>query len=483
MKTDGLFIQHIIVSYDGKKYSANPLNVLNSNYNSVETTNHEVVSIPSAIESIADMEETDATISLKFGKIIFNLDAAGEATFTSEYDKTITFDKATLRATGDKLTKDDFSSDGGYYSVSRNRDLINRVIIEYLNAVCKCNANVYSYLKSRHQYLYSIVHNPVEIKNFINIISFNLLEFEKLINSGNEKLIAEGLDRDDFELADASKLHQVIGIPKVAVGAIKDLKLEFALSQIKTLADTLDGNSLKIFFEFFQNFKIILNNYKTYTKENDICKFIEDFTEVSKQGYRTPDLLNYIMKQNFYYSASAVFSFPFLEIGLLKDYLHMANIYNVKVDKYPSQLKKQHDLLAKNVSSLEKLSPELEAQFKAAVTLYEDVAREITVDLPCKKGEKPETETYSFIVPTKIKDIIQEGNDLHHCVGSYSDRIINGDSRIVFMRLKGHERESLITVDISEDHKLIEAAGMGNCELNDIQNKALKAWLKEIATV
>ncbi len=481
MKTDGLFIQHIIVSYDGKKYSANPLNVLSLGANEMGTT-HEVVNIPCPVENIADMEETDTSISLKLGKIVFNLDAAGEPTFTPEFSKIITFDKTTLRGSGDKLEKTDIVSCGSRYGNSgRNSTIINMVITEYLQAVCKTNSNVFNYLKARHAYLNNLFYNAIEVKNFINMVSFNLLEFEKLINSGNDKIIEEGLSRDEFELADASKLHQVIGIPKVAVGAIKDLKLEFALSEIKTLADSLDGNSLKIFFEFIQNFKILLNSYKSYTKEDEIRKFISDFTEVSKKGYRTPDLLNFLMRQNFYYSASEVFSFPFKEIGFLKDYIKMGELYGVKIEKYPSQLKKQHDLLAKNVSCLEKMSPELEAQFKAAVDLYRDVEKEITVAYPCKKGEVPVTETYSFIVPTKIKDIIQEGNDLHHCVGSYSDRIINGESRIVFMRLKGKERESLVTVDISETHKLIEAAGNGNCDLTEIQEKALKAWLKEIA--
>ena len=212
-----------------------------------------------------------------------------------------------------------------------------------------------------------------------------------------------------------------------------------------------------------------------------MCKFIENFATVSKKGYKTPDLLKFLMRQNFYYSMNGIFTFPFMELGLLHDYLHMADIYKIKVEKYPSQLKKQHDILAKNITFLDKLSPELEKQFVEAVDKYKDVERKVTVAYPCKKGEVPKTEDYVFIVPKGSKDIIQEGNDLHHCVGSYSDRIINGESRIVFMRLAGKEKESLITIDIAEDKTLIEAAGMGNCALSDIQEKALKKWLKEIA--
>lgn len=472
MKTDGLFLQKLVINYDGKKYIPNPISNL-SCFSETDLISVDVTEIPMAVATIRDMEETDSEISLKFGDIIFDLDAAGNATFEPNYSKIVTFDKVSQRGSGDKITEDDILE-------GRRANLNTMVYTEYINRVCSYNPNVYTYLAKRHNYLMGSFSNQTKAKNILNLITFNLLEFEKLINSNNDKILEEGLGDNNFELNEASKLHQVIGLPKVAISAIKELKLEFALNEIRQLGDTLDGNSLKIFFEFFENLKIVLKNYKSYHKEGDICKFITDFTEVSKKGYRTPDLLNFLLKQNFYYSASGIFDFPFNELGFLKDYVHMSEIYGIKVEKYPSQLKKQHDILAKNVAFLDKMSPELERQFKEAVDKYRDVEKEITVAYPCKKGEVPITETYVFIAPSKIKDIIQEGNDLHHCVGSYSDRIINEESRIVFMRLKGKERESLITVDISAKKTLIEAAGNGNCELTDMQNKALKAWLKEI---
>jgi hypothetical protein len=158
----------------------------------------------------------------------------------------------------------------------------------------------------------------------------------------------------------------------------------------------------------------------------------------------------------------------------------MSEMYGIKVEKYPSQLKKQHDILAHNVKFFDKLSPVLEKKFSDAVSLYKDVEREVEVTYPKVGNEIPKKEKYVFIVPTCIKDIIQEGSDLHHCVGSYSDRIIEGKSRIVFMRLKDSPKESLVTIDISEKRTLEEAAGMGNGILTDIQEKALKKWLKEI---
>ena len=470
MHIEDLFLERCVVVYDGNKYAYNPLYMLGARQEDFNLTT--INEIPAIVDYFCSMEENDDLISLKFGKIIFDLDE-GNPKFSTNYTKVISFDKKTQRGVGDKITVDDLKQ--------RSFDVLNKVILSnYIGQICKTNSNVYEFFKRKNLKFENFLLYYTPLMNMLNIVTFNLLELEKLINSKNENILLEGLNDENFELNEASKLHQVVGLPKVAIAAIKDLKLEFAMNEIRALSETIDGNSLRIFFEFLSNFKVILKNNKTLD-ESRITKFIEDFIEVSKKGYRTPDLLRYVMRQNFYYSLEGVFSFPFAQMGYLKDYIHMSDLYGVKVEKYPSQLKKQHDILANNVKFFDKMSPVLEQKFMDAVDLYKEVEKEIVVNLPCEKGETPKKEAYVFVVPTCIKDIIQEGSDLHHCVGSYSDRIIEGKSRIVFMRLKDAPKESLVTIDISKDKKLIEAAGMGNGELTDIQEKALKAWLKEIA--
>ena len=471
MQINELFLNKYLVDYNGKKYSYNPLFTLGCGTNNL--VNIKINEIPKKIDTVCDIDETDNTISLNIKEIIFNLKDEN-IEFSINCKKTISFDKTTKRGIGDKLEFEDFKE------IDIDNFILQEVFATYLYKICKTNENVYNFFLRKNLKLNEFLIIKTSLINMLNIVTFNLLEFEKLVNSKNEKILIEGISNHNFELSEASKLHQVVGLPKVAISAIKDLKLEFAMDEIKTLSETIDGNSLRIFFEFLSNFKVILKNGKTLN-ENGIIKFIEDFIEVSKKGYRTPDLLRYIMKQNFYYSLEGVFSFPFAQMGFLRDYIHMGEVYGVNIEKYPSQLKKQHDILAKNIEFFDKLNPILEQKFKDSVNLYKDVEKEITINLPCAKGEIPQKETYLFIVPTCIKDIIQEGSDLHHCVGSYSDRIIEGKSRIVFMRLKNSPKESLITIDISKDKKLIEAAGMGNCELDEIQEKALNKWLKEIA--
>ena len=102
MKTDGLFIQKLVVGYNGKKYAANPISIFNV-FNEYDLTNITINTIPSVIHEVTDMEEDENTIKLKFGEIIFDLDEEENPSFKTNFKKEIIFDKTTQRGIGDKL--------------------------------------------------------------------------------------------------------------------------------------------------------------------------------------------------------------------------------------------------------------------------------------------------------------------------------------------------------------------------------------------
>lgn len=277
----------------------------------------------------------------------------------------------------------------------------------------------------------------------------------------------------------------MVGLPKFAINSLKEMKMEEYMEPIKNLANVIDGNSLKIVLTFLERGKLIFeNNFsgkeKVLRKEK-MTAFLTYLTRILERGnYKITDLLNYFLRQSFYSSSKGYFTFPINEAMYLSDYLDMCEKYGLKAEKYPSQLRRMHDIVAKNISSLEHNSKELEDEFKKAVDLYRCVEKEISINLNLDDGSKI-TKEYVFIVPSCIKDIIEEGNDLHHCVGSYTDKIINKSSRVVFMRLKDNIKESLVTIDIDNHFNLIEAKKAFNEDIDDEQRKALNKWLKEIA--
>ena len=56
---------------------------------------------------------------------------------------------------------------------------------------------------------------------------------------------------------------------------------------------------------------------------------------------------------------------------------------------------------------------------------------------------------YAVVLPKNIQDLVTEGNEMHHCVGGYRDRVANGETLIVFIRHKTTPDKCYITAEIN----------------------------------
>ena len=54
---------------------------------------------------------------------------------------------------------------------------------------------------------------------------------------------------------------------------------------------------------------------------------------------------------------------------------------------------------------------------------------------------------YIIILPKRVVDIIQEGQAMHNCVGSYIQKVVNKRSLIFFIRKKDDPEHSFITAE------------------------------------
>ena len=61
------------------------------------------------------------------------------------------------------------------------------------------------------------------------------------------------------------------------------------------------------------------------------------------------------------------------------------------------------------------------------------------------------------------KEIAREGKVLHHCVGSYIERVASGERLILFIREKDKPHDPLYTVELEpETYRLIQVRGANN---------------------
>jgi hypothetical protein len=131
-------------------------------------------------------------------------------------------------------------------------------------------------------------------------------------------------------------------------------------------------------------------------------------------------------------------------------------------EKYPKNLKTEHDIAALKVSMAD-----IAAKCENFHMRSEDIA-----DL-AYNGK-----TYSIVVPDTPQQIVDEGINLSHCVGSYIDRIINGDCHILFLRKTRVPEQSLVTLQLSKG-RINQAEGSRRRRISEEERKFLRNWGQE----
>ena len=136
-------------------------------------------------------------------------------------------------------------------------------------------------------------------------------------------------------------------------------------------------------------------------------------------------------------------------------------IYGKVKDKYPTHFKETHDrtVLIYNLN--------LE-YFK------EKKIEELNIH---NKFLEFSDKNYSIIVAKTSQDLIEEGINLHHCVGSYVNKVKNAECSIFFLRKTDDIDTSLITIEVVED-KIYQVRGLCERRMDEDERKFLNKWCK-----
>ena len=86
-------------------------------------------------------------------------------------------------------------------------------------------------------------------------------------------------------------------------------------------------------------------------------------------------------------------------------------------------------------------------------------------------------EDMSIVVPQSTMDISKEGQNLHHCVGTYIDRVCREETAILFIRSNDNLGKSFYTMEV-KDGRIVQCRGMGNCDMTDDVKKFVASFCK-----
>ncbi|MEG1036595.1 MAG: PcfJ domain-containing protein [Anaerovoracaceae bacterium] len=199
----------------------------------------------------------------------------------------------------------------------------------------------------------------------------------------------------------------------------------------------------------FKDFKI--ENMKFIKCSGDYITKIEKCVE-----YMSIDsLFNYLKQQNI------------LNVSNYYDHIIMLeelgkNMADKKLLK-PKDFQKEHaELAAEKAELLDKGKAKI---FKAKTALLAD-------------KYYFEYKEIIFKPVSTIKELIFEGKILNHCVGSYADKILRGDSMICFIRKKDEPDVPYFTLEISKRNEIKQCYGFGN-RISGLEVPEIKEALDE----
>lgn len=256
-------------------------------------------------------------------------------------------------------------------------------------------------------------------------------QLELVIKANMRKLTRQLWSYDRF-LNKGTKLNEVLGLTKANMRKARDYDL--GRDEIRVLRNDPDGK---------------LSNDEVIALANAGCHYLtalRTFTTIKK-------IANYTQKGH--------------DAGIWVDYLKMAKDlgYNMK-DKavlFPRKLKDKHDDLAKIMKiqgdnirekKYQQRIPELKALYSY------------------------ETSKYKIIVPESLKVIVEEGQNLHHCVGTYTEKVAEGETDILFIRKQGEEDASYYTMEV-KNLEIIQYRGVYNNLHNNPVPKEIDQFVKQ----
>ena len=135
----------------------------------------------------------------------------------------------------------------------------------------------------------------------------------------------------------------------------------------------------------------------------------------------------------------------------------------------PPNFRKAHDRVMAEYEvykdkQARKRKAELEKQIKAVLDMVKDMP-----------AIGMESKGLMLILPKSGEEIKNEGRILHHCVGSYVERVARGETMILFVRQIDKPEVPYFTLEF-RNGKVVQCRGKNNCSMNKGVNAFVKAF-------
>ena len=295
-----------------------------------------------------------------------------------------------------------------------------------------------------------------EYPNYISNIGTILSKVPRY--SKFEQIFSAGFD----DIVNSNFTKKINDIPKSLIKIARDRQIKISDRFCDYWKKNPDAHFLAYQLDYIsltdEDINEILRK-ESYVYANGICHYYSYFNKlIEEYGYNPKALLLYIDTLKTFEAIEDMYHL----LNELLDYAKMMNTISPKFDKYPRNFLTTHEIACRNYNRLKKeFSDEI---FKTR----------IDKNLECTFGY------YQFIYPDSTQDIKDEAVAQNNCVASYIDKVIDGECHIMFLRKKSNPKESLVTIEIRNNH-IVQARRRFNDPVTPEDQEAIDKWNKKFA--
>ena len=299
---------------------------------------------------------------------------------------------------------------------------------------------------------------PIQVSHYLKMYLRHPLLVERLTKVGFENIVADVVYRHGF--SDAldemqARTHRILRVEKQDVPVLQEQKVGMSLLKKYQayVAIHLRGRAELFQWQLHNEVSEIPTDIFQYMTAEKFMRYIDAQFPIyceacPANGYRDQTMETLVITY--------------------VDYLHMCRrqAYDMK-DKsvlFPKNCAAAHDREAERIQKINDAQKN-----KAFGMAYAGFARKAVLS----------NEELQIVCPKRANDLVDEGKALHHCVGSYIDKVTEGRCLIVFVRRVEEPKKPYVTVEV-RDGKIAQIHGDHNSAPTEEVQKFVDLWSRKV---
>lgn len=312
---------------------------------------------------------------------------------------------------------------------------------------------------------------------------------EWMIKMGLTKLVSDFIEyRHDGRLNTNGKtIYEILQINKICTKVLIEANGNSDMLRLLQVAQRINLNlsaeQLIRYYETFECNTDLLKQSNRYYSLHKILRYIERESERYPRGgsgcslyYSYRERIDPVKerKQNMAHDW-----LEYLEWCKKLKY-DLSNSFNY----FPKNFKKVHDRVAKEYQELQdaqaaKEKARREREAKKRMQKIESLMAEMFRKKEDNDAFKLNALGLILVVPKSCEEIRQEGQTLHHCVGTYVERVAKGETMILFIRKYSAPDVPYFTMEW-RDNRIIQCRGLRNCGMTPEVEAFIKVFEKKM---